>query len=510
MGQNVACSVFLIFLSGCEAYSRADAEPSAANHAELQTVAFDRQLADAWQHAESPEGSADPRPGDQCDTASDMTADGPADAGSESGTSTNAGAHPADTDPANADPADADPEVCRQPFVERIDSCIVAFLEEAAAEPQLLDRVHAAQWCSDAEPVAAVWDRWCAAEPDDGWCVAEFFDFYDRIWPTCANSLRHAAHDRTCTFGPYWRTVEAQRGLFVTERFSVTSIAQLGAFEAFQLLEAVRASAHSDVVHPAEALARVDQDSMMRITLWDASNDRAWRAFEYAVGDNVYGRIFPLDSTYPVATIVDGDITNCTAMLGDTGRRCSEASPCRDSFACIGIVDEIQQGACMPAEATEREAGLCRPTAEACGGSESGAYCSAGPAVDEGVCQPLQNRARFESSHEIEVPAGTASELVLYASGLATVSTDLWLTLDIELRDRSGVSLYLSNPDGTRVDLLPHYVDRDLREAVQLDGFPGDELANGAWTLTVDATEADAGTLTTVWRWSLVIGSRFD
>lgn len=405
-----------------------------------------------------------------------------------------------------------DPTTCPAPFVELVSSCASSVLAEADLAPQILDLVHAVEWCSDAEPVAAVWDAWCVSRPSDPWCATTFQAFYENLWPACANALRHAAFDNSCTFGPYWRTVAAQRGLFVTERMYIDSIAALdSSFESQQLLEAVRASAHSDVVEPAEALARVDADSMVRVTLWDVSNSRAWRAFEYAVGDNVYGRIFPLDSTVPVATIVDGDISGCVAMYGDTGRRCSLLEPCRETYSCAGIVDEIRQGACMPSTADRDSGALCSPTEPgACGGSASGEYCAAASGSDAGMCQSLQQRARFDSLPMLELNAGAAADVVVYASGLATVATDVWITLDIELSDRENTALLLRNPDGTQIDLRPLYSGRDLREPIQVVGFPGDELANGAWTLTLDTSASDVPSSSTLWQWTLVIGSRLD
>ena len=63
-----------------------------------------------------------------------------------------------------------------------------------------------------------------------------------------------------------------------------------------QLVAAVQV-AYSSVATVSQALAAVDENIVNQVELWDASNRRAYTAYEYGAGDNSYGAIFEHGTT---------------------------------------------------------------------------------------------------------------------------------------------------------------------------------------------------------------------
>lgn len=104
---------------------------------------------------------------------------------------------------------------------------------------------------------------------------------------------------------------------------------------------------------------------------------------------------------------------------------------------------------------------------------------------------------------------GASTSVTLDSYGLATAHTDVKLDLFITHDDLSKVRVTLRNPTGTeyvvhdRSDVYEIYLDGDVVRA-----FPGDEDANGTWTLTVQSF--DANLRGTIHEFGLEVTSRWD
>lgn len=121
-----------------------------------------------------------------------------------------------------------------------------------------------------------------------------------------------------CLFGStfYELMHGEQRNVEIVSEEQITNVAQLGSPDAgAQLVLAVQQSAHSDVTTPDEALSRVDQQTVRRLSLLDLASSRTYTAYEYGAGDNSYGAIFVGESLELAASIHDGDFLNCTAHV---------------------------------------------------------------------------------------------------------------------------------------------------------------------------------------------------
>jgi hypothetical protein len=121
-----------------------------------------------------------------------------------------------------------------------------------------------------------------------------------------------------CLFGATFHAlVQGEvRTVEIANEEEIADIAQLGdALARAQLVLAVQQSSHSDVTTAEEALSRVDQQTVRRFTLVEPASTRAYTAYEYGAGDNSYGAIFSAGTSELAASIHDGDILHCTALV---------------------------------------------------------------------------------------------------------------------------------------------------------------------------------------------------
>jgi subtilisin-like proprotein convertase family protein len=123
---------------------------------------------------------------------------------------------------------------------------------------------------------------------------------------------------------------------------------------------------------------------------------------------------------------------------------------------------------------------------------------------------PAELRATFGGEDfNVAIPDGGEVEVPLDTFGLASVHTDVVLNLWVSHRRAEDLQIVLTNPSGTEVVVSDKVAGSGvyLRD-VGLLGFPGDEDANGRWTLTLRDTEAgESGTLR---GFSLQVTSRWD
>lgn len=121
-----------------------------------------------------------------------------------------------------------------------------------------------------------------------------------------------------CLFGDVFADIRSSPAVLVTSETWIRSVDSLTALEGQQLVLAVQQSSHTDVVTPAEALARVDQNEVRRMEFDELASNRRFVVYEYGVGDNSYGAYFPLERAEVVASIHDGDVLDCSVVSAES------------------------------------------------------------------------------------------------------------------------------------------------------------------------------------------------
>jgi subtilisin-like proprotein convertase family protein len=201
------------------------------------------------------------------------------------------------------------------------------------------------------------------------------------------------------------------------------------------------------------------------------------------------------------------DAPGLDAPPPEEGTRCETTPECPPGEGCLGL-DDDGIGRCRDLTPIPGEG-------ESCG---SDPECSAGLVCTQtnpgGVCVPAWMLGTFEGEGLVipdEDPSGATTGVSV--GGLGTVSTEVVLRFQLRHGRSADVRVYLSNPSGTEALAWdgnapgePVAPVRDIERIVS--GFPGDESANGRWTLRVaDLDPAETGTLTS---WSITLRSRFD
>jgi subtilisin-like proprotein convertase family protein len=171
---------------------------------------------------------------------------------------------------------------------------------------------------------------------------------------------------------------------------------------------------------------------------------------------------------------------------------------------CVGVY-EVDQGRCIDVDKDDQsfeecsEDGLCS--------SGSGLVCAMGF-----LCNPGWMQGRFVGEPNLPIPDANFSgaDATVLAYGLSTVSTDVSLDLHITHERPSDLIVSVLNPEGTEVIVF----DRDdvageIRfKSLSVLGFPGDESANGNWTIR--AIDTKTGSTGVIQSFALTIMSRWD
>ena len=332
-----------------------------------------------------------------------------------------------------------------------------------------------------------------------------------RLAATCDNDRCTASEPvADCAFGSHYEHLfSTDSAMTVTSKQVITSPSQLDALGQEQLLAAVVSTYEGQASTPAEALALVDAGRVNLVRLWDASNRRPFVAYEFGAGDNSYGMILEADTTTAVAWIQDGDLVNCQVAWGPERKPCAAAADCAEGLRCHDGRDG--QGVCLdasaPAAPEENEA--CQQTADC--GEGQGLVCAGSSGGFGGVCVPAWMRRSFTSEPDLMIPDGEEAgvEATIEVWGLATVSTDVLLDLWVWHQDPAQLRVTLRNPLGTEVVVADGMSGHELYlDDEVLRGFPGDEDANGTWTLqVVDRQTGEAGRIA---RFGLTVTSRWD
>jgi subtilisin-like proprotein convertase family protein len=294
------------------------------------------------------------------------------------------------------------------------------------------------------------------------------------------------------------RTVDPGTDTNATQRAQIVAAARAGGFE---------------VTTVGQALAAFDRNEVHQTELWDASNRRAYTAFEYGAGDTSGGMIFEQGTTTAAARIDDGDLVDCVPRWGDEMRECREDADCR-AMRCWGRSDELRLGRCLlPSRDTHESEGTeCRLESGCPPGS--GLVCAGAPSRGEGLCLPAWMKGRFLTTGAVAIPDGATggAEIPLGVYGLSTVDMDVLVDLDIVHPRPADLLVTLTNPATAEVVVLDGAAPSAPGELIVRDlvvrGFSGDEQVNGLWRLkVVDRRRGEAGTVV---RFGLTITSRWD
>lgn len=407
---------------------------------------------------------------------------------------------------------------CDAAFLTAIGACVDGRLQDGEHDPSAEMEWDLHTQCADAEPMAPVRDKLCAANASNkpAFCALSPEAFATQVLPVCAQQATKAWLDRTCVFGQAYRDLfGSAEAIVVLGQTTLTASSPRTPLKDAQILSAVRATVHEPAT-VAEAFQVVDQNEIHETEIWDASGRRAFTVFELGAGDNSFGKIFVHGTTDVAATIDDGDLSGCTTFWGPERRRCESNAECATGARCEGQSEASKLGRCVdptrdghPAESTS-----CTPSGadSGCPGG-SGLACFGAARGGEGLCLPAWMRGRFATSAPQAIPdAGPAgAEVSLLAYGLATVDMDVRIDLQVSHPRPSDLRITLVNPSGTEVlvfDGATSTANEVYLRRQALAGFSGDESVNGVWRLrVVDRVRGEAGT---VEHFGLEIGSRWD
>ncbi len=348
----------------------------------------------------------------------------------------------------------------------------------------------------------------------------------------CLDELRS---EYDCVFGlTYHDIFKASSRLVVAAKRILTEddIPALLPIQQGQLLEAVQQAGYEDVYTVLDAISVVDEQTVFYHELWEGSNGRAYRSYEFGAGGNSYGAIFEFGTVNLAARIHDGDLydgsedsqAGCRIPLGPRWSDCQVDSDCSAGLSCVGKTEHPikgEVGRCVDmdlgAEAGREECSAADPCP-----LEAGLICSGLTRSDTGFCRPAWMSRRFSSSSVVEIPDSDADGLAgeIFAYGLASVDEEVIIDLEIEHPDLSQLLITLNNPtgpDGSVEIVFDGSNPQHLAEFSEYYGwahmsrpcfFSGDESVNGAWILRViDRAQGNQGKLH---GWDLLLRSNWD
>ena len=366
------------------------------------------------------------------------------------------------------------------------------------------------EWCTDAEPVAPIRDGLCAEDPAAALCALDYEAFVEQVIPPCREALAPWVEESSCALGVAWWPVAhgAAWGLLETGRATIASAEGLTSLEAQRIVVALHASAHTDVTDAHEAIERTDDHEVLRTALWDLTNGRAYEAYTFHSGDNLFGTVFAHGTADAVARINDGDVEECAVRTGPLLHPCATSADCASGLDCVGADPQTWNGRCVDTAPVAGEQAPC--SEEAPCPEASGLVCAGALSGSAGTCAPAWTRSTFADVADSEIPEGFGAPLErsIQASGLLTVATDGWLRATIAHPAPQQLQVVLVGPGGTEAlvyDGTSTGPDLIIDQAVPV---PGDEPANGTWTLRI--TDTKKGQTGSLWTWSLTLGSRWD
>lgn len=402
---------------------------------------------------------------------------------------------------------------CHAAIRNRIWECVNNVENDPDFDSSTSLRTDIIEQCSDAEVVAPTFDALCAlASGRPEFCARDIESFSGNELVSCRKELVNEELDGTCVFGSRYHDFERFPGaLTVVSRRVLTGATVLTTLEQSQLVEAIKASAHDDVTTAPQVFDRVDGGEVNQIQFWDVSGRRAFTAYEFGAGDNSFGMFFNAATTTRAAVNTDGDLGECTAFWGPERRACDADADCAVG-RCVGARENGGPGACIASDPYVGDGNECVGQ-DGCG-IGSGLVCTNATRSSDasGLCRPAWMRDRFVSRPELAIPDNRTAgiEAQLGVSGLATVDTDVVVSVLISHPRISTLKVSLINPAGTEVVLFNgerEGTELSLRESA-VNGFSGDESVNGTWRLkVVDRRRGGVGVIN---QFDLEITSRWD
>lgn len=398
---------------------------------------------------------------------------------------------------------------CPAAFAAAITACIDDHVENDPEWFYSMTRRDLVEQCADVEILAPAYDALCAgAAPPAELCALGLEGVAREHVPTCLGEAWNRELDEQCVFGDRYRDLFQPGALVVMARRELRDGAALDATEERQVIAAVGAASYEPTT-VAEAFGSVDEGVVFQTELWDASNRRAFTAYEYGAGDNSYGLIFDHGVTRVAARIGDGDLYECTTTWGPEMRDCATSADCAEGLTCHGVAEAIGRGRCIDYRAPAHPAEESSCTLDAGCPAGSGLQCQGAATFGEGICRPAWLTGRFVTEPATAIPDRGMAEAQLVAYGLASVDVDVRLDLVVSHPRPADLAVTLINPAGAEVPIpggassSEIYLDRAL-----VLGFSGDEAVNGVWTLRVeDRVSSRTGSID---RFGLTITSRWD
>jgi len=341
-----------------------------------------------------------------------------------------------------------------------------------------------------------------------------FFDHH-------SNALVASIHDgdleectavaETCLLAESYPAVRADPAYSVSNDRYISMASQLEPLEAAQALATFRAI-YGEVADVGAGLAMVDDGSLRFTSLIHVATQTELVAVEFGAGDTSVGRIYYGTSLQVAARISDSSIEACNwfsarapgeATAGDV---CRAGSDCVAGLRCEGTF--ANAGTCVMPGHPPGEGNECASDS-ACG--DPGLVC-AGVTRGYGLCRPVWMRATFADPTTSIVPDRATVARAIAVHGLATVDTDVVVSVRVAHPRASQLRITLTNPAGSEV-LVHDGVASDngaplVLAAKPILGFSGDESVNGEWTLRV--TDRTSGQVGTFEGWQLTLTSRYD
>lgn len=328
-----------------------------------------------------------------------------------------------------------------------------------------------------------------------------------RIYAECENgACEPEAPTGECVFGSsYGDLVRGAPAMTITYQGELSDAAEFNETQQSQLVASLQYAGFTDVTSIEDALNTVDEGRVNLLHVWDVSNQRAYEVFEYALGDTSVGTVYAAGTTERAAVISDLDFYDCVAFRGAARQDCGSNDDCAEGLRCEGRVNGV--GSCIDSRfSPEGNQSQCTTSLDC---PDSNGLVCAGENIGGGNCNPAWMRRHFHSESGATIEGETTS-ITLDSYGLATVHTDVSLDLFITHEDFSQLRVVLVNPTGT--ESVIHDQDGSV-SSIYLDGearrgFPGDEDANGTWTLRVE--NLDPTKSGSIYEFGLEITSRWD